>query len=171
MINFQAFKEHKYKRMAFSATFWTVLGTILSLIFGSIILFTFSESDKIISFVDRGDFCLYSAGLLSSSLFVLSENKNNMRGWHNSILYPCAFLLIIIAAALYCAIYIASDLLTLKTNIKISNNFVHWTSFILILFSLIITYRALLIDFKFRPPEVDPAKKEGKEIKSIMDQL
>lgn len=171
MRNFQTFKEHAYKRKAFQAAFWNVLGTVLSLLFGSVILFTFSEPDKIISFVDRGDFCLYSAGLLSSSLFVLSENKKNIRNWYNSMLYPSAFLLIIISAALYCAIFIASDLIHLPINVNVSSTFVHLTSYLLILFSLIITYRALLIDFKYRPPEIDPVKKEEEQVQNIMNQL
>lgn len=171
MKKFEAFKRKQYKSKAFTAAFWNVLGAFLPLIFGSIILFTYSLSSEIIGFVDRGDFCLYSAGLLSGSLFLLSDNKENIRNWHNSILYPMAFLLIIIAAALYCAIYIGGDLLKEKIKIEISSQFVRYTSFLLIILSLIITYRSLLIDFKFRPPKIDAVKKTEENIQNIIDQL
>lgn len=170
-IKFSAFKRKQYIKKATTACFWSIVGTILPLILGSVILLTYSKSDKLIGFVDRGDFCLYSAGLLASALFILSDNKENIRKWHNSILYPATFLLIIISATLYCAIYIGGDLLKEQIKIEISNSFVRATSWILIICSLIITYRALIIDFKFRPPKVDAIRKYEENVENIKDQL
>ncbi|MFC0516512.1 hypothetical protein ACFFGT_20060 [Mucilaginibacter angelicae] len=171
MEDFNSYKKKQYITKAFNASFWTILGAVLPLILGSIILFACSQSSKWIGFVDRGDFCIYSAGLLSSSLFVLSDNKEHIKKWHNSILYPSTFVLIIIAATLYCAIYIVGELLKDQNSIVISVHFVRYMSFSLILLSIIITYRSLIIDFKARPPKVDVVKKSGEEVQNIMNQL
>jgi len=171
MEDFDSYKKKQYITKAITASFWTILGTVLPLILGSIILLAYSQSSKLIGFVDRGDFCIYSAGLLSSSLFILSDNKENIKKWHNSILYPSTFVLILIAAALYCAIYIGGDLLKEQNNIVISTYFVRSISYFLILSSIIITYRSLIIDFKARPPKIDVVKKSGEDVQDIMNQL
>ena len=171
MADFEIFKKKQYVSKALSASFWTIFGAILPLLFGTVILFTYSQPGKIIGFIDRGDFCLYSAGLLSSALFILSDNKENARRWHDSILYPITFVLIIIGAALYCAIYIGGDLLTAKIQLKISIIFVRCTSFVLIISAIIITYRSLIIDFRSRSPNIDAVKNSNDEVQNILNQL
>ena len=144
MKSFEQFKKKIYLQKAFNATYWSVLGTILPFILGSIILLTFSKAYTIINFVDRGDFCLYSAGLLSSSLFLLSDNKDHTRNSLNIILYPASFLLIIISAALYCSIFIRENLFTDQNSINVSYCFVRVVSFILLGLSLIIVFKSLV---------------------------
>ncbi len=128
------------------------------------------KSQSIIDFVDKGDFCLYSAGLLSSAIFILTDNKENIKKWHNHILYPFSFFLIAVAAALYLAIYIAGDVFK-DTKINISSSFVRWTSMILIILSMIVILRSLIIDFRYRPKKVDVAKKQHEAVQDIMDKL
>jgi hypothetical protein len=171
MKDFDDYKKKQYRQKAIYAAFYTVLGTLLPLILGSIILLAYSSSAKIVGFIDRGDFCLYSAGLLSSSFFLLSDNHEKLRKWHNSILVPVCFVLIIIAAGLYCSIFIGTDLLKEQIKLTMSNSFIRITSFILIAFSLIITYRSLIIDYKNRPPKVDVLKKEDEQVQTIISQL
>ncbi|MCX5748880.1 MAG: hypothetical protein NTZ10_01355 [Candidatus Saganbacteria bacterium] len=156
-----------------------VIGTVLPSIIGLILLSVISKPKEVHIFIDKGDLFLYSAALLSSSLFLFNENenkewilkKNMMVDYYISI---SLIWFIIFSSVMYGGIFLSGQIIpVLNTAINIDLNLVRWVSVLLICFSIYCSYRALSVQFESKEdlPDVDLKQESDNEIDDLMVKL
>ena len=167
-LNFVLFKENHRRQKANTAIFYNVVGTLLPFIIVSVILLLFYQFDKIISVLDRGDFCIYSVGLFSTALFLFNYNKNSIPSKFDYWLYQSILYLITIAAVLYAGVYTKE--LVLK-DLSFNFDILRFGSIGLFLISILSAYRGLLLEYRKDSPNVDVEAERRQEVNEIMKDL
>lgn len=163
-------KKEYYERTN-NAFLHTVVGCVLPFLIASILLIMISKSDKILQFLDKGDFCIYSAALFSTSIYLFNENEQDIRSRFDKWLYSVLNYLLLFAAVIYGAIYLIETLNSASSVISINFWIVRVFSIALFIFSLISVYRSLLIQKKAIFPEVNVESESKKDINQIMKEL
>lgn len=152
------------RRVLFSSVF----GTVLPVIIGMTILILFSELGKFTSFIHDGTFCLFSAGLITSAMYIMDDNTELIREKWDKRIHKYSKPIWIIVATVF-------GLLFAKENLgfdhEINKWFLWFISIIPFLFAIWALYRALVIEGKGNPPTIDPQKKSQEGVDNILDNL
>ena len=163
--------KKKYLRKVNNAFFHTVLGCILPFLIGTLLLIMIFKFKEILQFLDKGDFCIYSAALFSTSIYLFNENREYIKSifdrWLNNVL----IYLLLFSAVIYGAIYLIEALNPKPSIISINFWIVRIFSITLFIFSLISLYRSLLIQKKASIPVVDVKLESKSNVDQIMKEL
>jgi len=149
-------------------------GSLLPTFIALLILMLFKKSSLIIQLGDKGDFLLYSAGLYTSSLYLLNDNKNDLKEIDN-YLQIFAIFMIGCTSAIYGTLYASSNVFNEKMLelIKISINigFIRYSSLCFFICAIGVGLRAIYIDTKKYARLVDVRAESRQDVNSIMNQL
>jgi len=156
------------KRKASRTLFYTVFGTILPFIIGSIILILFTKFKDLTTFITDGTFCLFAAALLTSAMYLLNENNDSISKKWDRRVQKYSQPIWIIVAIVYGLIF-AKDKLPIKE--EINQTFLWIISIVCFLFSIWALYRALYIDGLQFPPKADASIQRKDEIADIVNDL
>lgn len=158
----------KIKERAWRALFHNVFGTILPLFIGTIILVLVSKYCELVSFIYDGTFCLFSAGLLTSAKYIMDENITLVREkWDRRLInysQPLLYLVALVFGFLF-----AKD--ELGFNAKINNSFLWAVSIIPFVIAVWFLYRALIVEGRANPPQIDPVKGNRDAVDAMIDTL
>jgi len=146
--------------------FYNVLGVILPFLLSLIPMFILSKTEEISSFLDQGQFFLFSAGLLTSSILMFGENRDFIKTDFDKFLNFISFWLLIFCSAFYAIIYCLSLI-----KIPMYTAFIRSSSIILFIIAIVSIYRSVFIDSIKIKPKIDVKKESDNEINSIMETL
>lgn len=163
--------EEEYLGKVHTAFFHTVIGCILPFIIGAILLSLVFKFDKILLFLDKGDFCIYSAALFSTSIYLFSENREYIKAKLDNMLINVQYYLLTVSAVIYGAIYLVETLNPALSAISINYWIVRIFSITLFIFSLISVYRSFLIQKKNALSGVDVQSESKNDIDQILKEL
>ncbi|WP_299579537.1 hypothetical protein [Mucilaginibacter sp.] len=150
--------------------FYNVLGIILPFLLSLIPIMILNKTDMIYSFLDQGQFFLFSAGLLTSAILIFSENRSAIKLNFDKFLDFISIWLLIFCSAFFAIIYCLS-LIDLPPCYPIAKWFIRSTSLILFIIALISIYRSVYIDSIKVNAKVDVKTKSANEIESLMGKL
>ncbi len=148
--------------------FSSVFGTILPVIIGMTILILFSEFGKFTSFIYNGTFCLFSAGLITSAMYIMDNNTELIREKWDKIIHKYSKPIWIIVATVFGSIFAKENI---GFDHEFNKCFLWFISIIPFLFAIWALYRALVIEGKGNPPTIDPQKKSQDGVNNILDNL
>lgn len=148
--------------------FYNVLGVTLPFILSLIPILILKKYENIFSFLDHGQFLIFSAGLFTSSVFLFSENHKSIKSKSDKILSNISLWSLIICSSFYAIIYCLN---ILEINIKIDLLFIRFASLILYFIAVYSIYRSVYIDFLKTYPKVDVKKESKKGVDNILGQL
>ena len=174
----QLFKKVKFPKIAEKTikalfhTFWHLIGTLLPLIIILILSLLFLRFDQIRHFIDEGDFCLFSAAILTPASYLLSqfsrdENKI-VRRWPSS-LYACSITIILISATLFAGVFIKSIFASACFNYTLFERL----STAMLLISVVIFFITQKLNLKYEEPpnSAEIEKEEIDKLESEFDKL
>ena len=105
----------EYKYRVKTAFFHTIIGNLLPFIIACIPLIILWKLNKTLIFLDKGHFCIYSAGLFSTALYLFKENETSITNkcdkWLDNVLTYLLVVSGVIFASLYLVEYINSFLI------------------------------------------------------------
>ncbi len=152
---------------------YSIFGVILPFILSLIGILIIKKYEYIISFLDDGQFLLFSAGLLTGAFYLFrdDENQKSMKKYASKfarLVSHLTIMFLIIASVMYAILYTLgiSDIL-LDLNIW----FVRVMSVLIFVFSIYATFSSIYFDFVKVYPEVDIERERQKGVKNIMDQI
>jgi len=148
---------------------YNVIGVILPFILSLIPIFILSKYDAILTFLDKGQFLLFGAGLYASSIFLFGENRSSIRKTKDKILSNLVIWFLIICSTFYAIIY-CLDLIN-NSAYSLNTGFIRGASIVLFIISVISIYRSIYIDFLKSYPEVDIKEESKKGVDNILKQL
>jgi len=150
--------------------FYNVLGVILPFLLSLIPIMILNKTDKIFSFLDEGQFFLFSAGLLTSAILVFGENRTAIKSDFDKFLNFMSLWLLIFCSAFYAIIYCLS-LINIPPCYAVSTWFIRSSSILLFVIALTSIYRSVYIDSIKENSKIDVQGQSNDEINSIMDKL
>lgn len=161
--------ENQHRSKTNKGVFYTVLGVILPFILSFLAITLLGKYDRILEFLDQGQFLLFAAGLFTTSIFLFGENEKSIKRNYDRFFNASAIWLLIISSALYAMIY----LVYILNNPEIQLNlwFIRVISFMLFIIAVISVYRSIFIDFLKMYPEVDVKKESKKGVDDILNQI
>lgn len=164
-------EKHKCKRLEKTITsfFYNVMGVILPFILSLIAIFVLGRTDALFTFLDKGQFLLFGAGLFTSSIFLFGENRESIRKTKDKILSNLSVWFLIITSAFYAIIY-CLDLIDNET-FSMNTDFIRWASIILFVISAVSVYRSIFIENLKLYPEVDVKGESKKGVEEILNKL
>jgi hypothetical protein len=148
---------------------YNVIGIILPFILSLIPIFILGKHNAIWTFLDKGQFLIFGAGLYTSSIFLFGENRHSIRRTKDKILSNLSLWFLIICSAIYAIIY-CLDLIN-NESYTMNTTFIRWASILLFAISVFSVYRSLLIDSLKSYPEVDIKEESKKGVDNILNQL
>lgn len=164
-------KLKEYKRRVWTTYFHTVFGVILPFLIALLLLTIISKFRLIIHFLDRGDFCIYSVALFSTSIFLYKENESSIKEKIDRIFSNTLNYLLLFSAIIYGSIYLLQNL-EFTINLVIDIWFVRCFSGALFAISLLAAYRAILLQHKdIYPGDISADKDRQETINNIMKDL
>lgn len=147
---------------------YSVLGITLPFILSLIGILLLKDYQKILSFLDDGQFLIFGAGLFTSSYFLYTENYKSIDKKRDKFLSNFGFWALIICSAFYAIIYC---LKISGINLMIDLFLIRVSSIILYLVAIYSVFRSIYLDFLKTYPEVDVRAESTKEVDSMIGQL
>lgn len=161
-------QNDKLIKKANKVLFNSVFGTVLPVIIGTTILVMFSKAENFISFIEDGTFCLITASLITSAMYLMDVNSELISEKWDRWLHLLSKPLWIIVATVFALIF-AKEKLGIKTEINIL--FLWFISIVPFVIAILTLYRALIIDGRANPPSIDPKKVSNADVGIIIDNL
>lgn len=149
---------------------YTIFGVTLPFFLSLLGIAMLRKYEFIISFVDDGQFLLFSVGLLTSALYIFREEENQraLKKWYDKILSHGTFFILLFSSALYAILY---TLGILSEYQDMNVWFIRISSLIIFIFAMIAAFRSIYIDLLKIYPHVDVKKISTDQVNNIMDQL
>jgi len=164
-------QEHKDKTQI--GFFYSIAGVTLPFLLSLLGIAMINKYEFVVSFVDDGQFLLFSAGLLTSAYYILRDEENQRSLAKSSIknkkvLNHATVLLLIVSSVMYALLYFVqiSD-----AAINLNVWFIRASSLLLFSFSCYASYNSIFVDFLKVYPPVDVKKESTMGVNNIMDQL
>tara|TARA_R110002073_G_scaffold72537_1_gene177286 strand:- start:278593 stop:279099 length:507 start_codon:yes stop_codon:yes gene_type:complete len=161
-------QEEDIKIKANKVLFNTVFGTVLPVIIGATILILFSQYQKFTSFIEDGTFCLFSASLITTAMYIMDDNAELIRTKWDKFLHQSSKPLWIIVATIFGLLFAKEQL---AITIEVNGAFLWIISILAFLISIITLHRALLLEGKANPPSIDAKKIASQGVGEILDNL
>jgi len=145
--------------------FWTVFGMMpLWLLF--LPLISFSKPVSLDVFAGKGEFALYSAGILSGAIYMVTKEikpsfvfRDDVDARSRSLLdrleihFPShrslitlSVLLVVVSAAVFMMTTLAGLFSSLSPSLSINQSFVNWFTFIIFLVSTVLSFLITVVD-------------------------
>lgn len=164
-------KEHGEKtriRLGYS-----VAGVTFPFVLSLIGIFLIKKYEYILSFLDDGQFLIFSTGLLTSALYIFRDNesqKNLKKSLFkfDRLLGHLIYSLLIITSAMYAIMYTVG---IMHVSIDLNIWFIRVTSILFFSLSIYVLFRSIYVDFLKEHPGVNIEKERKKEINKIMNEL
>jgi hypothetical protein len=150
---------------AFFHTFWHLLGTLLPFLIVIVLSNLFCRSEEIMHFIDTGDFCLFSAAILTPASYILSQiskdEKRKVRRWP-SIYYALSITIILGSSMLFSGVFITE----LFPNLSLDTAMLRTMSIIFLILSCVLYFLAHKINNYYE----NPVNAKGEE-RAAIDEL
>jgi hypothetical protein len=164
-------KEHNEK--TWTGFLYSIFGVTLPFTLSFIGILVIKKYDYVVSFIDDGQFLLFSAGLLTSAYYIFRDEENQ-KSLKKSVLKfdrlisHLTIVFLIIASVLYAILYfIGISHFLFDLNIW----FIRVISILIFAFSVYASFSSIYVDFLKVYPEIDIEKESKKGVKDIMDKL
>lgn len=148
---------------------YNVLGVIFPFILSLLPILILRQYAAIWSFLDEGDFFLFSAGLFTTSIFLFSENNPSINEKSDKLLSNLSLWLLIICSAFYAIIYCLN--IVNRDDLKLDLRFIRCSSLILFSIAVYSVYRSLFIDQLRIYANVDVKKSSKEGVDEILKNL
>ncbi|HEU5052959.1 MAG TPA: hypothetical protein VFT78_07590 [Hanamia sp.] len=145
-------------------TFWHALGTLLPLFIAFVLSLIFRHLEHIKHFIDEGDFCLFSAAILTPASYILSQfSRDDKRVIRRtpSIYYAISVAIILITSMLFAGVLIKSIFPCLPFDYSI----IEILSSVFLIASIYIFYKAQIFQDDFDNP--DSKREELNELNTM----
>lgn len=164
-------KEHHEK--TWTGFFYSFFGVTLPFFLSIIGIFIFRKYDHIISFIDDGQFLIFSAGLLTSAYYIFNdeENKKSLKKTNlkfDRVVSHLTIGFLIVTSAMYAFLYTIE---ISYTSFDLNVWFIRIASLMILGFAIYASYSSIYVDFLKVYPDIDIEKESKKGVKDIMDKL
>lgn len=158
-----------YKKKAWTAFIYNIVGAILPFIISAIAIVYFQKYALIKTFLDQGGVLLLSAGLYSTAIFVYGENRPDIKAKGDKFLSHIIVLCLVVVSVLYLLIY--SEEVLIEYKFKTNLTFVRWSSLVLLGIAAIALFRSILLEQKKYGLAVNIPTRANEAVNDLMDQL
>lgn len=169
-----------HSRKTWRSFFYSLIGVTLPFFLSLICIIMIRKYEFIISFVDDGQFLLFSVGLLTSAFYIFREDENQkeirdltltIRGksFRLENLGDFIMFFLLFSSVIYALLYTFTliDISFLPVNIW----FVRIASLLIFGFSLFSIFKGIQVDYYNKSPKVDIQKESKKGVDDILQQL
>jgi hypothetical protein len=150
---------------------YNIVGTMLPLIISLVLIFLFFFFSNLKQILDRGDLCIYSAGLYTSAIISFMNNKKELR-IADKRLHHLSYLLIFISSLLFAGFSLYESI---EINYKVKILFNVWIIRVLSIgllgFSVFTLRNALEYEFINQIPETNALSDEQKRTSDLAEGL
>ncbi len=152
---------------------YSIFGVTLPFILSLIGILIIKKYEHIVSFIDDGQFLLFSAGLLTSAYYIFRDDENQRSLRKSALKFDrlashLTIVFLIISSVMYAILY-SIDISHPAIDLNIW--FIRVASVIIFAFSVYASFSSIYIDFLKVYPDVDVKKESKKGVSDIMDKL
>ncbi|MDA3945048.1 MAG: hypothetical protein PF694_16080 [Bacteroidetes bacterium] len=152
---------------------YSIFGVTLPFILSLIGILIIKKYEHIVSFIDDGQFLLFSAGLLTSAYYIFRDEENQ-RSLNKSALKidrltsHLTIIFLIITSVMYAILY---SIGISHSSIDLNVWFIRIASVLIFSFAVYASFSSIYVDFLKVYPNVDIGKESKKGVSDIMDKL
>lgn len=152
---------------------YSIFGVTLPFILSFIGILIIKKYEHIISFIDDGQILIFSAGLLTSAIYLFRDEENiralkKAQFKYDRLLSHLNIVFLIVTSVIYAILY---SIGISHKNIDLNLWFVRISSVLLFCLSVYSTYRSIYIDFLKIFPITDVQAESEKGVQDLMDKL
>lgn len=152
---------------------YSIFGVTLPFILSLIGILIIKKFEHIVSFIDDGQFLLFSAGLLTSAYYIFRDEENQ-RSLKKSVLKfdrltsHLTIFFLIITSVMYAILY---SIGISHSAIDLNVWFIRIASVVIFAFAAYASFSSIYVDFLKVYPDVDVKMESKKGVSDIMDKL
>lgn len=152
---------------------YSIFGVTLPFLLSLIGILIIKKYEHIVSFIDDGQFLLFSAGLLTSAYYIFRDeenqkslNKSDLK--FDRIISHLTIIFLIVTSVMYAILY---SIGISHSSIDLNIWFIRVASILIFAFSVYASFSSIYVDFLKVYPTVDIGEESKKGVADIMAKL